>query len=162
MKSIISTLFLFILVLPVPAAAAGNTAQTDHYRVVDGKVDPDTLIGYNVFHQVCVGCHGVGGVGMEPNPDLTRSMERLSAELFRIKVLHKFAVRFSTDDWKDMEQSMLEEIRKQEKRDRGELITMPHWENNPMVTNNVYRVYRYLKARADGVIGPDKPGLLKD
>ena len=71
-------------------------------------------------------------------------------------------MRFTADDWRTMEQALFEEIIRQEKRDQGELANMPRWEYNPMVKEHIKNLYRYLKARADGAIGPDKPGLLKD
>jgi cytochrome c5 len=135
--------------------------ETEHYRTVNGKVDPKTFIGWNVYHQVCVRCHGVGAVGDETAPDLTESIERLSPGQFKLKVLHTKIVKFTGDDWRAMEEAMLVEIEKHERRSRGELETMPRWKYNPAVTANVNNIYRYLKARADGVIGEGKPGILK-
>ena len=137
-------------------------AETEYYRVVNDKVDGETLVGYNAYHNVCVACHGVGGQGSDQAPDLRSSLEYLSPAQFKIKVLHKFAIKFSVDDRENMEQAMFTEIRKQQHRDQGELANMPRWENNPMVNQNIQNIYRYLKARSDGVIGEDKPGLLKD
>ena len=77
-------------------------------------------------------------------------------------MLHRKILRFTGDDWRLMEQALMEEIVKQEKRDEGELATMPRWEYNPVVKEHVQNIYRYLKARADGVIGPGKPGILKE
>ena len=115
-----------------------------------------------MYHNTCVGCHGVGGVGSEIAPDLTERVKILSSEQFRLKVLHTTIVRFTADDWRNMEDAMFEEIVKQQQRDKGELATMPRWEYNPTVKEYVQNIYRYLKARADGVIGPGKPGLLKE
>jgi mono/diheme cytochrome c family protein len=165
MRYIKLILHIFLLVLISHAALAnGDSDQeinTEFYRVLDGKVDPATFIGWNVFHHVCVSCHGVGAVGSDVAPDLTESVNRLSPEQFRIKVLHSTIVRFTGDDWRNMEQAMLEEIMKQELRDKGELANMPRWEYNPTVKGNIHNIYRYLKARADGVIGEDRPGILK-
>jgi hypothetical protein len=162
-RSILETV---ILIFISHSALADNDSErkseTEYYRVIGGDVDSKTFIGYNAFHHVCVGCHGVGGEGSELAPDLSESIEYLSPAQFKIKVLHKFAVKFSPDERIEMEQAMFEEIRKQQHRDRGELANMPRWQNNPMVSQNIQNIYRYLKARADGVIGPDKPGLLKD
>ena len=137
-------------------------SETEYYRVVNDKVDADTFVGYNAYHHVCVACHGVGGQGSDQAPDLTASLEYLSPTQFKIKVLHKFAVKFSVDEREEMKQAMFTEIRKQQHRDQGKLANMPRWENNPMVNQNIQNIYRYLKARSDGVIGEDKPGLLKD
>jgi mono/diheme cytochrome c family protein len=153
-------LIFFVLLISIanqPILAGGDDSMektTDYYRVLDGKVDSATFVGWSVFHHACVGCHGVGGVGSEIAPDLTESIIQLSPEEFRIKVLHQYAIKF--------EQAMFEEIQKQELRDRGELATMPHWENNPIIKENVQNIYRYLKARSDGAIGPGKPKILKE
>jgi mono/diheme cytochrome c family protein len=141
---------------------SGEISETEYYRVVGDKVDAETFVGYNVYHNVCVGCHGVGGDGSELAPNLTESLEYLNPTQFKIKVLHKFAVKFSKDEWIDMQQAMFEEIRKQENRDHGDLANMPSWQNNPMVSQNIQNIYRYLKARADGVLGPEKPALLNN
>jgi cbb3-type cytochrome c oxidase subunit III len=135
--------------------------KTDLYQVSHGKVDAATFIGWSMYHNACVNCHGVGGVGSDIAPDLTEIADRLSPEQFRLKVMHNTIIRFTGDDWRNMEQALFEEIAKQEKRDAGELETMPRWKHNPAVTANIKNIYRYLKARADGVIGTKKPGLLK-
>lgn len=147
---------------PVVFANGSEVRETEYYKVQDGNVDPATFMGYNVYHSVCVGCHGVGGTGTESVPNLAENIKQFSPSEFQIKVLHKYAVQFSTDHWKIMEESMLKEVLKQQQRDQGELADMPRWEKNPVVRENVQNIYRYLQARSDGVIGEDKPGLLKD
>ena len=159
-QSIKPTLLFCLLVLLNQTSSANGSSE--YYQAKDGKVDAATFTGWNSYNYVCVTCHGIGAVGTKIAPDLTEIADRLSFEQFKLKVLHQKAIKFTGDDWRSMEQSMLEEIAKQEKRDQGELANMPRWEYNPSVTNNVKNIYRYLKARADGVIGPDKPGLLKE
>lgn len=149
----------FLLVLLSQLALANDHSEL--YQAKDGKVDSATFVGWKVFHHTCVGCHGVGAVGSEIAPNLTEMINRYSPEQFRLKVLHTTIVRFTADDWLNMEESMYKEIAKQESRDKGELEKMPRWKYNPTVTAYVTNIYRYLKARADGVIGPDKPGILK-
>lgn len=155
---------LLLIVNQASLASDGTQKEfsTEYYEVVDGKVDPATFVGWSVFHHACVNCHGIGGVGSELAPNLTESVNRMSPEEFRIKVLHQYAINFTTDDWRDMEQAMAEEIQKQEYRESGELETMPHWDNNPIIKENVQNIYRYLKARSEGAIGPGKPGILKN
>jgi len=58
-----------------------------------------------------------------------------------------------------MEASMLLEIIKQENPYGGDLSKMPRWQNNRVVSENVYNIYRYPGARADGVIDTSKPGV---
>ena len=154
---IILSLFLLISLSQI-ALARDNS---EYYQAKDGKVDSATFIGWTTYHSVCVSCHGVGAVGNETSPDLTEVADKLSPEQFRMKVMHRTIVKFTADDWMSMEENMFKEIAKQERRDLGELETMPRWKHNPNVTNNVSNIYRYLKARADNAIGTDKPGLLK-
>ncbi len=150
---------LFLLALFSTTAIAGG--DSEFYQAKDGKVDAATFIGWSTFHSTCVTCHGVGGVGSEAAPDLTEIADRLSPEQFRLKVMHRKIIKFTADDWINMEESLFKEIAKQEQRDKGELEKMPRWKHNPTVTKYVSNIYRYLKARADNAIGPDKPGLLK-
>jgi len=157
------SILLFTLINQVALANdhASKEIKTEHYRSVEGKVDAATFIGWSMYHNACVNCHGVGGAGSDMAPDLTEIADRLSPEQFRLKVMHSTIVRFTGDDWRNMEQALFEEIAKQEKRDTGELESMPRWKHNPAVTANVKNIYRYLKARADGVIDDKKPGVLK-
>jgi hypothetical protein len=154
----VTSQILFLVLLSQFAAANDHS---ESYIAKDGKVDPATFIGYTTYHSVCVGCHGVGAVGTEVAPNLLGAVERLSPEQFRLKVMHRTIVRFTLDDWINMEESMYDELVKQEQRSKGELQMMPRWQYNPMVNRNVDNIYRYLKARAAGVIGPEKPGVLK-
>jgi Cytochrome C oxidase, cbb3-type, subunit III len=159
MRYIMMITRIFILMLLSQIALANDNSE--YYQAKDGKVDAATFIGWSTYHSVCVGCHGVGAVGSEIAPDLTEIADRLSPEQFRLKVMHRTIVKFTTDDWLNMEESMYKEIAKQEIRDKGVLETMPRWKYNPMVTRNVTNIYRYLKARAANAIGPKKPGVLK-
>lgn len=34
---------------------------------------------------------------------------------------------------------------------------MPPWKNNKLVMGNIDKIYAYLKARSDGVLGEGKP-----
>lgn len=146
----------------IQASDTSKRIDTEYYSVKGNEVDADTFLGYTTYHQTCVRCHGVGGTGSPGMPDLTQAIDRMSPARFKIKVLHRVAIRFSPDDWHNLEQAMFEEIRKQEQRNNKEMATMPRWENNPMVGRNVMNIYRYLKARADGVLGPEKPEILSD
>lgn len=159
----IPVFFLFTLASQWSIANEHKSSElnTEHYQVMDNKVDPATFIGWSVFHNSCVSCHGVGAVGSADAPDLLEAADRFSPEQFKLKVLHKKIVKFTGDDWRNMEQAMFEEIAKQQNREQGDLANMPRWEHNPAVKDNVNNIYRYLKARADGAIGPEKPGVLK-
>lgn len=144
--------------LPQADEESSSNIVTEYYWIKDGKVDASTFIGWSLFHNTCVGCHGVGGVGTELAPDLTISIERLSPVEFTTKVFHRYSM--PVGDRTDMTNAIMAEIRKDEMRDSGELERMPQWKNNPLVRAHVLNIYGYLKARHDGVIGPDRPELM--
>ncbi len=155
--------FVLLAIINQPLLAddsSGTVVKTEYFESVDGKVDPETFVGWNVFHHACVGCHGVGAVGSEVAPDLTQSIDKMSPGRFRAKVLHRISMSYSEGDRMSMQDAMMEEVMKQEKRDRGELENMPKWHYNPTIRQHIGNIYSYLKARSAGVIGPDKPGII--
>ena len=143
---------------PLAGEKSSSTVITEYYWVVDGKVDASTFIGWSLFTNTCVGCHGVGGTGTELAPDLTESIAKLSPVEFTTKVFHRYSM--PVGDRTDMTNAIMAEVRKDQKRDSGELEKMPQWKNNPLVKAHVLNIYGYLKARHDGVIGPDRPELM--
>lgn len=143
---------------PLAGEKSSSSIITEYYWVEDGKVDASTFIGWSLFHNTCVGCHGVGGVGSELAPDLTKSISSLSPVEFTTKVFHR--VSMPVGDRTDMTNAIMAEVRKGELRDSGELEKMPQWKNNPLVKAHVLNIYGYLKARHDGVIGPERPELM--
>ena len=54
------------------------------------KVGTETFIGWNLYHDSSVTCHGVGGAGTSLVPDLTESHKALSATEFEFKVLNRY------------------------------------------------------------------------
>ena len=144
--------------LPLAGENSGSSIAKEYYWVEDGKVDASTFIGWSLFHNTCVGCHGVGGVGTDLAPDLTTSISRLSPVEFTIKVFHRYSM--PVGDRTDMTNAIMAEIQKDAQRDSGELARMPKWKNNPIIRAHVLNIYGYLKARHDGVLGVEKPELL--
>lgn len=103
------------------------------YQVVDGRIDQDTVEGWKVYRGIgtCATCHGPAGQG-GVGSDLTDSLkERVDYELFRQIVAN------------------------------GKSGTMMKpFKTNQAVMDNLDKIYAYLKARADGVLGPGN--LLKE
>jgi len=155
---LVTLLSVGLIDLPLAGGESDSNIVTKYYWVKDGKVDASTFIGWSLFHNTCVGCHGVGGVGTELAPDLTESVSALSTVEFTTKVLHRYSM--PVGDRTDMTNAMMAEVRKDEMRESGELAKMPEWKNNPLVRAHVRNIYSYLKARHDGVIGPEKPELM--
>jgi len=114
------------------AVSAPAPAADTPYRVVDGRIDQNTVEGWKIFRGIgtCATCHGPvgqGGVG----PALVESLKvKITKELFVETVTHG----------------------------RSGTMMKPFGEN-PIVMANLDNLYAYLKARADGVLGPEN--LLK-
>lgn len=114
---------------PAPAAPAGPAAAADTpYQVVDGRIDANTVEGWKVYRGIgtCATCHGPVGQG-GVGPALVDSLkEKITKELFVETVTNG----------------------------RDGTMMKPFGEN-PVVMANLDNLYAYLKARADGVLGPE-------
>lgn len=112
------------------ALASTGAANAPLYRVVDGdQVDPDTLKGWKTWRAMaCDRCHGPNQEGMV-GPSLVESLKVLTKDDFKKTVLDG-------------------------RIDKG----MPNFGGSQSVTDNIDRLYAYLKGRSDGAI---KPGRLK-
>lgn len=158
------TLLALLLLLALPALGGGVTA-TQFYRVDGNRVDQQTFLGWNLYHNTCVGCHGVDATGTSMAPDLTVSVAHMSPLEFQTKVLQRYLISLpqaeaAADDRTALRRALIAEINKQQARDSG-ATAMPRWEHNPVVKQRVQDIYRYLRARADGALGTGKPELLK-
>ena len=130
------------------------------------QVDSDTFIGWKLYHDSCVTCHGVGGVGTPLAPDLTESLQRLSPTEFRLKILNRYLVEVPREDAMSetrtiVRDTFLKEMNKSEMLDEAGM-PMPEWKHNPIVSEHVDYLYRYLKARSMGTIGSERPEIIKE
>jgi cytochrome c553 len=50
-------------ILTCSAEPKSPEAEQKPYRVVDGKVDESTYLGWRAFHSACHACHGVDATG---------------------------------------------------------------------------------------------------
>lgn len=152
----------FLTLLAAEAAAAEPTPGS--YQVVGNKVDPGTFRGWKVFHTACYGCHGVDALGTDVAPSLVDRVKRLSPREFAFKVLTRYRIVVPSsetgDDQTAMRDAIIDEVQKQERGKRGEIL-MPPWENNTTVKPHILDLYAYLSARADGALKPGRPKLLK-
>jgi hypothetical protein len=106
----------------------------------------------------------VGGGGTDIAPNLVERVKGLTLRAFATKVLTSYRITVpanegSSDDRTATREAMIEEVLRQERGARGRVI-MPAWESNTEVSPHVLDLFAYLTARADGKIGPGKPGLL--
>lgn len=144
------------------AAPPSNPEQTP-YRVVNGKVDESTFLGWRAYHSACHTCHGPDGIGTNVAPSLVERVKSLSARDFATKVLTSYRIvvpssEASGDDRTAVREQFLDEVLR---RERGELM-MPAWEGEAKIRPHVLDLYAYLRARADGALGPGKPQRMND
>ncbi|MBT2971783.1 MAG: hypothetical protein B6D72_10575 [gamma proteobacterium symbiont of Ctena orbiculata] len=101
------------------------------YYFQDGKVDFGTYNGFRRYHADCHVCHGPAGMGSSYAPALLESLKVMSYGDFVNAV-----------------------VTGREGRDN---MIMPSFAQNVDVIKYIADIYAYLKARADGVIGPTRP-----
>ncbi|MEX0615688.1 MAG: cytochrome c [Methylophaga sp.] len=105
-------------------------AEVQPYTVTNGnELDSETFKGFQLYRNWCARCHGTYGQGLA-GPNLADSLNKISFE-----------------DYMDVVA----------KGKMGQIGMMPAWESNQQVMDGRKHIYRYLKARADGAIGAEKP-----
>ncbi|MDB2705203.1 c-type cytochrome [Pseudomonadota bacterium] len=109
-------------------------ADPPPYTVTNGnQLDANSYKGFKLYRNWCARCHGTYGQGMV-GPNLADSLNIISkAEFFRIVKNGK----------------------------AGTIGSMPPWKSNAKVMEGRDQLYSYLKARADGAIGVEKPKKAK-
>lgn len=142
---------------PRPAAPKGPPP----YTVVDGRVDRSTYIGWRLFHSTCVTCHGTGATGTERGPNLLPRVRVMDLGQFAGVVLRRYGATLASGDAAretGAQEALIDEIAAG--KNRGE-IPMPAWEDDPNVKPAIVDLYAYLRARADGVLGAQRPEVMK-
>ena len=144
-------LMSFAAVLPIAAAKneVGIGKQPEPYRVVDG---------WRIYHSTCHGCHGVDATGTSVAPNLVVATGSMTSREFSTKVLTRYRLVFGSDEISGDDQTALRAAFMEQvmRRESGELI-MPAWGDNPNIQPHVLDLYAYLRARADGALGPGRP-----
>ncbi len=151
---------LCALLAVAPALAADP--PPGEYRVVAGRVDRGTYLGWRVFHSVCFGCHGSGGTGTDLAPNLVERVRTMTPRDFANKVLTSYrllppSVEGRAEDRAREREATLEQILRRERGAARTVVQMPAWDEHAEVPAHVLDLYAYLSARADGKLGPDKP-----
>jgi len=146
----------------VPAAAdriqTGNGNEPAPYRVVDGKVDESTFLGWRAYHSTCHGCHGVDATGTSVAPSLVVAVGSMTSREFGTKVVTRYRLVFGSDEITGDDQTALRAAFMEQvmRRESGELI-MPAWGDDPNIKPHVLDLYAYLRARADGALDTGRP-----
>jgi hypothetical protein len=155
--------WFFAAVLATGAAQAATDAPPPgEYRIVDGRVDRGTYLGWRVFHSACFGCHGTGGVGSDLAPSLVERVRTMTPRDFAAKVLTSYRLVPPSTEGRDEDrarerEATLEQIMRRERGAARTVVQMPAWESHQQVPAHVLDLYAYLSARADGKLGPGRP-----
>ena len=118
---------IFFILLTLTATIAFAVEDEKPYQVIDGKIDKNTFEGWRSFRGgTCGVCHGGAGQG-GAGPNLTLSLvEKIDKAKF---------IEIVTNG-------------------RSGTLMKP-FKNNNRVIDNLDNIYAYLKARTDGVLGPE-------
>ncbi len=116
-----------VIILGLAATISFANEGDKPYQVVDGKIDNNTFEGWKSFRgNGCGTCHGGAGQG-GAGPNLTVSLkEKIDKERFVETVTNG----------------------------RSGTLMRP-FKTSPRVMDNLDNIYAYLKARSDGVLGPE-------
>ena len=112
--------------------------------------------GWRVFQDRCARCHGATATGSANAPDLLTRVRTMSARRFVGLVLQRYDLNQPTarTGGDSAATEALVEVIMQRKEAP---LTMPAWENEPVVNVHIVDLYAYLSARAEGTQGPDRP-----
>ena len=123
---------LLLAGLLIPIHAAGNDVAEEPddkpYQILDGAIDSNTLEGWRTYNGGgCGQCHGPGGSGKSGN-NLTESLVIKNNEIDKFK---SYVI------------------------DGVPNTRMKPNRNDERVMSNLDNLWSYLKARADGALGPE-------
>jgi hypothetical protein len=120
------------------------------------KKPGSVYVGWRLFQDKCVACHGIAATGTDRGPNLLPLVADMGSTRFVNLVLRRY-------DWNSMvpsagsqsaeREALIDEIMR---RQRGEVI-MPAWQDEPMVNAHILDLYAYLQARSEGTQGPNRP-----
>ncbi|MDF1589403.1 MAG: quinoprotein dehydrogenase-associated putative ABC transporter substrate-binding protein [Gammaproteobacteria bacterium] len=125
------------------------------YKIVDGKVDDKTYVGWRVFNTTCFVCHGQDGTG-DIAPNLVERVAGMSEFKFRKQLLKRYFAKVNLDD-----PNRRMEFLSQLGEAQAAKFKMPTWSDDPYIRSHISELYAYLKARADGALGEGKPERLE-
>ena len=141
---------------PAPAGAAD---QEPPYTLRDGRVDPGTYRGWQVFQARCAECHGAAATGLKNAPNLLPRVAAMSPTQFVGIVLNRYKLVMPEGEIGPEGSGLREAWLAQVLQRREGELTMPEWAGDVTVKPHVLDLYAYLRARADGALpaGPPTP-----
>ena len=116
-----------------------------------GKAGSSTYAGWRLFQGKCATCHGAEATGTARGPNILPRVEEMSQRRFVNVVLRRYDWTIGSGEQELAGQALIEDVLAQ----GG--VTMPAWEGEPSIKANILDLYAYLRARADGTLGPGRP-----
>ncbi len=112
-------------------------------------------VGWRVYQDKCVGCHGSDATGTTVGPDLTQRLRRLGPRDFAGVVLRRYDLGQPPNVRRDdaARAAAVDDVM----RRREPPLEMPAFGAEPRVQAQVADLYAYLSARAEGTLGPGRP-----
>lgn len=123
----------------------------EHAR--EGGPPGSVYAGWRVFQQRCAGCHGSAADGAGGAPNLLLRMQGLGPQRFVGLVLRRYEAELLPPGQGSARETLVDEVLE---RQRGTL-SMPAWQQEPVVNAHVMDLYAYLAARSEGRVGPGRP-----
>lgn len=164
-RCVSAALTILVGALAMADMASGGEPEPGSYKVIDGKVDQNTFLGWRAYQSACHICHGESATGTDIAPSLLRRVELMTPREFAERVLVRYRLTPPTADASVEERArqraeILEEVKAKQRGKRGR-IAMPAWETDTQVNAHILDLYAYLSARANGVLGAGRPEVYR-
>ena len=131
---------------PAPELARDAPLALAHDLQPPGSVQT----GWRVYQQRCAVCHGTSADGSGGAPNLLLRMQGLNAPRFVDLVLRRYEADLLPPGQGSPRETLVDDV---VERRRGTL-SMPAWQDEPVVMAHVMDLYAYLSARSEGWLAP--------
>jgi hypothetical protein len=137
---------------------AGGTAPGDGVSSMARaiKQSNENYLGWRLFQEKCARCHGKDETGTAQAPSLLVRLKSMDERQFIDAVLRRYGWAVPGSDAQGESGSRDALIQALIDRKDG-AVRMPAWEGEPSVNAHIDDLYQFLKARSDGLIGPERP-----
>ena len=154
MKKTAKTLLL-VLAATALAGCAIEWRNAQPARELARAAEPQGSVyaGWRVYQQRCAGCHGTAADGAGGAPNLLLRMQGLGPQRFVDLVLRRYDAELLATGQGSPRDSLVDDV---VERRRGAL-SMPAWQEEPVVNAHVMDLHAYLAARSEGRVGPGRP-----
>ncbi len=138
--------------------AGGAWQNTQPAQQLARQAEPPGSVytGWRVFQEKCAACHGPAANGTSAGPELLSRLRGMGPRRFVGIVLQRYDwgmpdVRASADI--ATREVLIDEVLRRE----DSVLTMPAWQDEPIVSAHIADLYAYLSARAEGTQGSGRP-----